>query len=82
LINNCFFRNIIKNLANGAAASMPNISKTKLYNLGLPLPPINLQTRFATIVEKIEQQKALAKQALQESEDLFQRLMQDLFKPN
>jgi type I restriction enzyme S subunit len=52
-----------------------------LNSITFPYPPLLLQTRFATIIEKIEQQKSLARKALQESEDLFQRLMQDLFKP-
>ncbi|MGC3978370.1 MAG: restriction endonuclease subunit S [Paludibacteraceae bacterium] len=82
LINNSFFRNKIKMLATGAAASMPNISKAKLNNLDLPLPPLSLQIRFSAIIEKIEEQKAQVKKALQESEDLFQRLMQDLFRPD
>lgn len=58
-----------------------NISNRDINSLLIPLPPLSLQTRFAAIVEKIEQQKALVKKALQESEDLFQRLMQDLFRP-
>jgi type I restriction enzyme, S subunit len=79
LINNPLFRNKIKQLATGAVASMPNISKAKLNDLDLPLPPLPLQTRFAAIIEKIEAEKSLVLQALQKSEDLFQRLMQDLF---
>jgi len=35
--------------------------------------------RFATIIEKFEEQKALVCKALKESEDLFGRLMQELF---
>lgn len=62
-------------------AAQPGLSVTTLLDIGIPFPPLSLQTRFAAIVEKIEQQKALVKKALQESEDLFQRLMQDLFRP-
>jgi type I restriction enzyme S subunit len=43
-------------------------------------PPINLQNQFAEKIELIEQQKALAKQELQESEDLFNCLLQKAFK--
>lgn len=43
-------------------------------------PPINLQNQFAEKIELIEQQKALAKQELQESEDLFHCLLQKAFK--
>lgn len=58
------------------------LNKSTLESIYFPYPPLSLQTRFASIIEKIEEQKALAKKALQESEDLFQRLMQDLFKPD
>jgi type I restriction enzyme S subunit len=58
---------------------MPNISKEKLKNLFVPLPPINLQNQFAQIVENIEAQKALVKQSLHESEDLFKGLVQKAF---
>lgn len=71
---------IKEKLANGGA--YPALTIITLKDMDVILPPIDLQTRFASIIKKIEQQKALAKKALQESEDLFQRLMQDLFKPD
>ncbi|RXG30667.1 restriction endonuclease subunit S [Leeuwenhoekiella marinoflava] len=43
-------------------------------------PPINLQNQFAEKIVLIEQQKALAKQELKESEDLFNCLLQKAFK--
>ncbi|WP_047416066.1 restriction endonuclease subunit S [Cellulophaga sp. Hel_I_12] len=43
-------------------------------------PPINLQNQFAEKIDLIEQQKELAKQELQESEDLFNCLLQKAFK--
>jgi len=43
-------------------------------------PPINLQNQFAEKIGLIEQQKALAKQELQQSEDLFNCLLQKAFK--
>lgn len=44
-------------------------------------PPLSLQQQFAVRIEKIEEQKAKVKEALKESENLFQRLMQDMFNP-
>jgi len=35
--------------------------------------------RFASIIKKIKKQKILVRKALKESEDLFGRLMQELF---
>jgi len=72
-----YLRNLCKNIV-----GMANINAKELQSIPLLLPPLTLQTRFATIIEKIEEQKAQVRKALQESEDLFQRLMQDLFKPD
>ena len=44
------------------------------------LPPIEKQNKFAQIVENIESQKVLVKQSLQQSEDLFNGLVQKAFK--
>ncbi|MGL5958789.1 MAG: restriction endonuclease subunit S, partial [Phocaeicola sp.] len=52
-----------------------------LKGLSILLPPLPLQQQFAQRIEKIEAQKQKVKAALKESEELFQRLMQDLFKP-
>lgn len=65
-------------LTNGGA--YPALTIITLKNMDIIYPPLPLQSRFATIIEKIEEQKAQVRKALQESEDLFQRLMQDLFK--
>lgn len=43
-------------------------------------PDLKLQNQFADKIALIEQQKALAKQELQESEDLFNCLLQKAFK--
>jgi len=52
----------------------------RMVKIELPIPPINLQNQFAEKIALIEQQKALAKQELQESEDLFNCLLQKAFK--
>jgi type I restriction enzyme S subunit len=44
------------------------------------LPPITLQNQFAEKIFLIEKQKELAKQSLQESENLFNALLQKAFK--
>jgi len=75
------FRLSKKYIQDSATNGMKHIIiKSVLENLLFPLPPITLQTHFAVIIEKIEEQKAQVRKALHESEDLFQRLMQDLFK--
>lgn len=56
------------------------ITKGKFEKMMFINPQIELQNEFAEKVALIEQQKALAKQELQESEDLFNCLLQKAFK--
>lgn len=79
LFTNKRFRPEISKLATGTSGSMLNISKEKLRNLILPLPPLPLQNQFAQIIENIESQKALVKKSRKESEDLFHALEQKAF---
>ncbi|WP_418697732.1 restriction endonuclease subunit S [Bacteroides sp.] len=58
-----------------------NINAKELQSIPIYFPPLELQQQFATIIGKIEEQKAKVKESLKESEDLFQRLMQDMFNP-
>ncbi|MBN2819311.1 MAG: restriction endonuclease subunit S [Bacteroidales bacterium] len=74
------FRPELTKTATGTSGSMLNISQAKLNRLKIPLPPFGLQSQFAQIVENIEAQKVLVKQSLQESEDLFNGLVQKAFK--
>jgi len=60
--------------------TIPSLTKSTLYEIKIPIPPIDLQNQFAEKMALIEQQKDLAKQELQESEDLFQALLQKAFK--
>ncbi|MCH2488564.1 MAG: restriction endonuclease subunit S [Flavobacteriales bacterium] len=67
--------NMCKNIV-----GMANINAQELQNIKILVPPIELQNQFAETIALIEQQKALAKQELQESEDLFNCLLQKAFK--
>ncbi|WP_292946926.1 restriction endonuclease subunit S [Olleya sp. UBA1516] len=60
--------------------TMANLNKTIIKEFQIPVPPIELQNQFAEKIALIEQQKALAKQELRESEDLFNCLLQKAFK--
>lgn len=55
------------------------LSLTKIKEIEIPLPPIELQAQFAQIIENIEAQKAELTQSLKESEDLFNGLLQEVF---
>lgn len=73
----------VKNKLTGISRGIrqANISNGDIENIIIPIAPIELQNQFAGIIEKIEKQKAKVKEALKESENLFQRLMQDMFNP-
>lgn len=58
-----------------------NLNLSMIKAISIIYPPLALQQQFAERIEKIEEQKAKAKDALKESENLFQRLMQDMFNP-
>ena len=64
-----------------SGANLPRISPKEINKYQTINPPIHLQNQFAEKIALIEQQKDLAKQELQESEDLFQALLQKAFQP-
>ena len=73
-------RKKIQSLAGGAAGSMPNISKTNLRAIQIPLPPLELQNRFSDIVTKVESLKAYYQKSLSNLESLYGILSQKAFK--
>lgn len=79
LINHTYFRNNIKLISNGSAKSMSNISKEKLMNLRIILPPIELQNQFADIVRQIDKEKFEIQKSLEEMKKLQENLMNKYF---
>ena len=78
----CLMRFSKKYIQDNATNGMKRIiTKSVIENLLFINPPLPLQQQFAQRIEKIEEQKQKVKAALKESEDLFQRLMQDMFNP-
>lgn len=59
---------------------MANINAQEMQNIKILIPPIDLQNRFAQIVEQIANQKAKTQNSIDKSEELFQSLMQRAFK--
>ena len=57
LFNHPSFRPKIQALAGGSAGSMPNISKSRLENLIILVPPIELQNEFAAFIEQLDKSK-------------------------
>ena len=56
------------------------VSKSAFSEIQIPLPPLPLQRRFATIVESVEQQKTRLRAHLAELDTLFASLQDRAFK--
>ena len=57
LINHNLFRDCIRAISTGSAKSMSNISKERLLNLEIILPPAELQEQFAVFVAQTDKSK-------------------------
>ena len=79
LINHPDFREQIKNISNGSAKSMSNISKERLCNLKIALPPLKLQKNYVDVVKEVDETKATIQQSLAKLETLKKSLMQEYF---
>jgi|UniRef100_UPI0040475296 type I restriction enzyme, S subunit len=74
-------KDFIQNLMNVAkGASYPAVSNNDILNLKISIPPIKLQNKFASIVEKIETIKEKENQKLKQLEDLHNSMMNKAFK--
>ena len=68
---------MLEGLVNGVGIKHFTLEKFK--TLEIPLPPLSLQVEFAEMVENIEEQKARAKAEIEQSEAVFQALLQESF---
>ncbi len=64
----------------GVGGAQPNISQGIIKSLAIPLPPLNLQRRFAVIVESVEEQKGRQRAHLAELDTLFASLQSRAFR--
>jgi type I restriction enzyme, S subunit len=78
LRENPMILNQIKNKTRGALMDGLNLSLIK--SLSLSLPPLDLQNKFAKIIEKIEEQKTLYTQELEKLQTNFDALLQKSFQ--
>jgi len=75
----CFFINMIDLSPYVTGSAQPKLNRGNLDNIEIPLPPLSLQVKFAEMVENIEEQKAKAKAEIEQSEAVFQALLQESF---
>lgn len=78
LISEAVKRSLLK-IGSGGGAVMQAITKLQLEQFEIILPPLSLQSEFASYIESIEYQKSLVREALQQSEDVFNGLLQESF---
>ena len=62
------------------ATTADNISSDVIKKTIISVPPLHLQNQFAERIASIESQKAVAQKAAEQSEALFQSLLQRAFK--
>ena len=60
--------------------TMPNLNRTMIEGLKVGLPPLDLQRRFAAIVESVEQQKGRQRAHLAKLDTLFASLQSRAFR--
>lgn len=62
-----------------AGAKMPRLNMTDFWQKEIYIPPLEVQNKFAILVEKIETQKQLLTQQLHQQNQLFQSLQHQAF---
>lgn len=63
----------------GRGANIQNLNQQILGNLIIPVPPIELQNQFSDFVRAIDKSKVAIKKSLDETQILFDSLMQKYF---
>ena len=71
-------KRLLERLSQGV--TMPNLNRTMIEGLKVGLPPLDLQHRFAVIVQSVEQQKASQRAHLAELDTLFTSLQARAFR--
>lgn len=66
-------------LAFSNRTNLPKVNKKQVEGFALPLPPIELQQQFAAFVSQLDKSKAAVQKALDETQLLFDSLMQEYF---
>lgn len=78
LLNDENFKDRLKNKF-GVGGAQQFLSLKQIKSIEVYLPPLDLQNQFAEKIKNIEAQKELVKKQAEESENLFQALLQESF---
>lgn len=84
-INSIYLYELLKNKTEylnslGRGATFKEISKEIVENIKIKVPPIELQNKFAQIVEQIDKQKFEFEKSIKKLEELQAALMQEYFE--
>ena len=79
LMNNDTEQRILLGIGGAGGATREAITKNELEKLQIPLPPIELQHQFADFVAQVDKSKFVIQKALDETQILFDSLMQKYF---
>lgn len=60
--------------------NLPKVNRKEITGFRMPLPPLKLQEQFAAFVEQTDKSKAAVQKALDETQLLFDSLMQKYFQ--
>lgn len=69
----------IRQKMSGRGANIQNLNQQILSTLEIPIPPIDLQEKFADFVKQTDKSKSAVKQVLEKAETLKKALMQEYF---
>lgn len=70
----------VQSLAGGSAGSMPNISKGRLRDLVVPIPPVQAQHEYASKIAHVSEQRKRVERALDRDDELFASLQSRAFR--
>lgn len=73
-------RSEVQKLAGGSSGSMPNISKGRLLELDIELPPLSVQQIYSARIQSIDALKATHRTSLTELDSLFASLQHRAFR--
>jgi len=71
----------IKNRLTGISRGVrqANIANRDILNLYVPIPSIEMQNQFSTFVQQVDKLKFVVQKSLDETQKLFDSLMQEYF---
>ena len=72
-------RSIFSTVSTGTSGSMFNVSMDKFKSIKIPLPPLEIQQKFANFVVRTDKSKSAVQKSLDETQVLFGSLMQKYF---